>query len=941
MLIYNVRSILDFKRRTDFANAVNACDHYDILCLTETWLTDDIPDSGLFLGKYLLHRSDREQSHGRSNHGGVLIAITSTIQHQRLTIPPTVTDCLVLCLCLNNTKCLLCCIYCAPFPSVYRQSPRALDDLLLFLDQTAISIGNCFTIIVGDINFSHTNWETMQSDDDLEQITTERLFEQSFQQLISGKRLLDVILCNRTDYVLNVFMEKQMNKLHKSDHRPYGLKITGTCWSGTRKTQRVQMDKDFSKFAYSKTDWDSLSEQIVKQPFQPYCYSNVNVLLETWYDWLLETFEKNIPTKTRHRMNLAPWITSSTSNLLKKRETLLRALARKPSDGNKRKLRNIDISIEQQLINDKTEFEKEVFSSGQFSKVQKYFKSISKATALPSELYFGNCKESSDEGKARLFNEYFQSVFTTNDYNRQVDLTTPSKLTEFHFTADEIEKVLSKLSGNKAKGPDGLGNLVLKKLSRPLSKSLTTLFNTITNKGVYPSKWKTGHVTPIFKEGDKQSVEKYRPITLLSNISKVIEKLLFDKIFDKIEMDISPKQYGFTKQRSTITQMIMFLSEVFDNLNQSTLAALYIDFQKAFDKVNHEMLLEKIHGIGIHGNALKLLESYIIGRRQRVKVGSATSAELAIHSGVPQGSVLGPLLFIVYINDLPDCIMCNSYGYADDYKIIGTNGVTLQIDATRLNKWCEMNMMTMNAGKCKLVCFKNDINICINGELFEHGITEKDLGIMICKDLTWTQQAERRSSKATGAFQMIKRNISPITIWQTKRNLYICYIVPILSYGMVLWKPSKEDMKKMETVQKRATSWILNTKQLDYKERLKRLQLLPFSLYQELHVVLMFIDILNNRYNIAWTDYVQIKSNVDAVTRNKGLTTFATRNLPKVKQESDFWLRATKLSNIIGSHIGQSVIDIPKSNVKSRLTAVFQNYFNQKFDPKRLCTWRL
>ena len=226
----------------------------------------------------------------------------------------------------------------------------------------------------------------------------------------------------------------------------------------------------------------------------------------------------------------------------------------------------------------------------------------------------------------------------------------------------------------------------MKKLSRPLSKSLTTLFNTITNKGVYPSKWKTGHVTPSFKEGDKQSVENYRPITLLSNISKVLETL--DKIIGKIEMDISPKQYGFTKQRSTITQMIMFLSEVFDNLNQSTLAALYIDFQKAFDKVNHEMLLEKIHGIGIHGNALKLLENYLIGRRQRVKVGNATSTELAIHSGVPQGSVLGPLLFNVYINDLPDCFMCNSYGYADDYKIIGTNGVTLQIDAARLNKWC-------------------------------------------------------------------------------------------------------------------------------------------------------------------------------------------------------------------------------------------------------------
>ena len=203
---------------------------------------------------------------------------------------------------------------------------------------------------------------------------------------------------------------------------------------------------------------------------------------------------------------------------------------------------------------------------------------------------------------------------------------------------------------------------------------------------------------------------------------------------------------------------------------------------------------------GIRGDVLELIESYLKGRKQKVRIGSSVSSELVVQSGVPQGSVFGPLFFIIFINDLPKCVMSTCFGYADDYKIIAKNGITLQIDAHKIWKWCSSNLVSLNLKKCKVLCLKGIAKVTIQGHQLENSIVEKDLSIMISNDLTWTAQTEKQCEKTMKAFFTIKRNIANGTPWTTRKNLYRSYIVPILSYGAVLWKRSKTDLKSIESI---------------------------------------------------------------------------------------------------------------------------------------------
>ena len=191
----------------------------------------------------------------------------------------------------------------------------------------------------------------------------------------------------------------------------------------------------------------------------------------------------------------------------------------------------------------------------------------------------------------------------------------------------------------------------------------------IANKAIFPTKWKISEIAPIFKDGDKQDVSNYRPISLLSAVSKLLEKLIFDNLAPIVYPTLTPDQHGFRPKRSTITNLIEYLHEIFsclDSPNCNYLNTFYLDFQKAFDKVSHGILMEKLSTSGIGGNCFS-------NRKQTVRLNDTISRELEVFSGVPQGSILGPLLFLVFINDLPSCVMSATYGYADDYKIVGDN----------------------------------------------------------------------------------------------------------------------------------------------------------------------------------------------------------------------------------------------------------------------------
>ena len=271
--------------------------------------------------------------------------------------------------------------------------------------------------------------------------------------------------------------------------------------------------------------------------------------------------------------------------------------------------------------------------------------------------------------------------------------------------------------------------------------------------------------------------------------------------------------------------------------------------------------MEKLSTSGIGGNFLSLIHSYISNRKQTVRLNDTISGELEVFSGVPQGSILGPLFFLVYINDLPSCGMSARFGYAEDYKTNGDNPITLNIDVRRLWRWCEENCMSMNLTKSKVLCIKGSATVALPNYSFETTEVRKDLYILITDTLSWTQHAKKRAVKALNALFVLKRNLSK-AIFATRKNAYICYVVPVLCYGSAIWKPSKSDLGIIESVQQKAISWIFmrSNSHISCKDKLVKLNILPLSLYQELHVGLLFAKILAGKTDIDWRSHVSITS---------------------------------------------------------------------------------
>ena len=242
--------------------------------------------------------------------------------------------------------------------------------------------------------------------------------------------------------------------------------------------------------------------------------------------------------------------------------------------------------------------------------------------------------------------------------------------------------------------------------------------------------------------------------------------------------------------------MVQFLSkvyELYDDKNVQTLSILYLVLFKAFDKVPHSILIAKLRNKGLGIQNQDIIQDYLTDRMQFVKkINKSSSTLKEVTSGVPQGSILGPLLFIIFINDIPKCIeKSDCFGYCDDMKILSTEKIHLQKDTTNVEKWCEENKMPLNEDKCNLLNLKGKMEVTLFYTNFDTAKTQKDLGILMCDNFSWSINAENCISKAMGAFYKIKRIMSNKTSFKSKLNLYCGYIVPIISYASQTWYPIK------------------------------------------------------------------------------------------------------------------------------------------------------
>ena len=274
---------------------------------------------------------------------------------------------------------------------------------------------------------------------------------------------------------------------------------------------------------------------------------------------------------------------------------------------------------------------------------------------------------------ADLFNTYFHSVQSPSSFSNPPEndgptVVTNSQLSHLEVTPTEVENQLKSLNVNKAKGPDGIPGRLLKECAKEISSSLAKLFNKSLRVGMVPKDWKLANIIPLFKNGTKGHLENYRPISLLSLVSKILERCVLKRLLVAITPHLHTSQHGFLPGKSCTTQLLSTFDDIGMKLDRGEeIDILYTNMSKAFDRVDNNSLLAKLKYIGLPPLFLKWMSSYILNRQQQVTVLGATSKPLTVVSGVPQGSILGPFLFLVYSNDiLSSC--ARGAMYADDLK---------------------------------------------------------------------------------------------------------------------------------------------------------------------------------------------------------------------------------------------------------------------------------
>ena len=385
-------------------------------------------------------------------------------------------------------------------------------------------------------------------------------------------------------------------------------------------------------------------------------------------------------------------------------------------------------------------------------------------------------------------------------------------------------------------GPDSLHPHLLKEVACEISLPLSIIFNKSLISGSIPDDWRLANITAIFKKGDRNNPENYRPISLTCILCKVLESIIKDHIMIYLERNdmLSQCQHGFRYQRSCVTQLLEVMEDFTNYIdNKNTIDVIYLDFKKAFDSVPHRRLFVKLEAYGITGRILGWIKAFLSNRMQRVVVNNEVSELKLVISGVPQGSVLGPLLFILFINDLPDNLNSICKIFADDTKIYSdtSNSALLQNDLYKLFKWSSDWQLNFNISKCKVMHVgRNNPSLTYFVDTQRSNVlsvvaSEKDLGVIFDKNLYFDEHIYTTVNKANKLIGIIYRSFSYLNVTMLI-TLYKTLIRPILEYGNCIWSPLfKRQSIILEKVQRRATRLLMELQGLSYADRLLFLKL--------------------------------------------------------------------------------------------------------------------
>jgi len=430
---------------------------------------------------------------------------------------------------------------------------------------------------------------------------------------------------------------------------------------------------------------------------------------------------------------------------------------------------------------------------------------------------------------------------------------------------------LQKLHEEKSPGPDGIHPKLLKECAEVLAKPLSILFETSFDTATLPKDWRRANIAAIFKKGNRSDRKNYRPVSLTSVPCKVMEGIIKEKLTHFLESNslLCNEQHGFRKGRSCLTNLLESFEDWTKAVDEGCgLDIVFLDYKKAFDSVPHGRLILKLNSYGIGDKLKRWIRNFLTGRTMQVGVRGTFSKQRPVLSGVPQGSVIGPLLFLLYINELPTIIKNKVRMFADDTKIWSRiwndkDSTGIQADLDKLTFWSKAWQLEFNKDKCKVmrIGHRNETKYYMMDKELEEIEEEKDLGVWITSQLKPSQQCNKAASNARKLLAMVRRTFRNLDK-EDLNLLYKVYIRPHMEYSIQAWSPYlAKDIETLERVQRTATRLVPELRKYPYTERLQRLGLPTLKTRRERGDMIEVFKIMTGRELVEKEKFFKISDN--------------------------------------------------------------------------------
>lgn len=803
---------------------------FDLIVITESWLDDSINNAELLPPFYNVIRSDRKFSlTNRSTGGGVFIAWCNTVNFEPIntdaisSVVPLVD--LVACKCTTNHFYIV---------AVYIPPDISQQDFELFSEVLEVFLIDKPCILLGDFNIPQfsVNFSACAKSTTFNLLCTSLQLKQYNHIVNCNNRLLDLVLSNT---ILSAAFEVDEFPLVPVDsyHPPLSISLL---ISATATNIQTFPSNNNLRYNFHKADYQKLYSDIsnVNWTFLEN-HNNVDCALDDFYNTLYNIFDNSVPKSSfGYKSIYPPWFTKDIIHHLK-----IKYYYRRKWKATKNQFYNHEFrrlrGICKTLINDSykcymDKVEESILNNPK--EIFRYMRSKIGSSRIPSTLTFNDTTIDSPQGIVNGFADMFSSIYCPSTrFGLENSESNHLQFTLDDTSEDEVLQIMSSLPDDFSAGDDQIPSKLVREARSSLSKPLALIINLSISTSEFPDRWRRTRICPIFKKGDNTKMENYRPISIICNFAKIFESVIYSSIYFNTKSLISLHQHGFVRGRSTIsnlTSLTQFTCQELDN--QGQVDVIYTDFSKAFDTIDHGFLMNKLYALGLTPNLLKLIHSYLSKRPNYVFYNGFKSLEFYPSSGVPQGSNLGPLLFILYINDLLAQLTCPLLAYADDLKIYSSiktwnDVVVLQSNLNVLTDWCRKFNLKLNINKCCFISYTRRVNIIssvytLNTNILPRVSGIKDLGVYFDSRLSFSNHIDSMCASASRTLGFVMRSCRYFNNIQLMKTLYFSLVVSKLEYASQVWSPQYLYLQlSIEKVQRRFLKYLSFKNSGNYPQR--------------------------------------------------------------------------------------------------------------------------